>query len=111
MAALMLPSAELTHLSAGTRAASGQEPVLVPSCLLPASFTPPKQARPSLTTSQGGSRLRFANPEIAWLQKLVTRRSFRRTGLPSGVVSTAATNGVLPGAPRPRLAPVRSPPR
>jgi hypothetical protein len=28
---------------------------------------------------------------------------------PSGVVSTAATNGVLPGAPRPRLPPERSP--
>ena len=33
-----------------------------------------------------------------------------RTDLPSGVVSTAATNGVLPAAPRPRLPPWRSPP-
>ena len=30
----------------------------------------------------------------------MTRRSFRRTGWPSGVVSTAAMIGVLPGAPR-----------
>src|SRR5690242_13560946 len=111
MAALMLPSAVLTHLNAGTRAAAGPEPVLTTWCLQPVSLTAPKQARPSLTTSQVGSRLRFANPETAWLQKLATRRSFRRTGLPSGVVSTAAKNGVLPGAPRPRLAPVRSPPR
>src|SRR3954449_12847658 len=111
MAALMLPSAVLTHLNAGTRAAAGPEPALVISCLQPASFTAPKQARPSLTTLQFGARLRFANPEIAWLQKLATRRSFRRTGFPSGVVSTAATSGVLPGAPRPRLPPVRSPPR
>src|ERR1700748_1571282 len=111
MAALMLPSAVLTHLNAGTWAAAEPEPVLITSCLQPASVTAPKQARPSLTTSQFGSRLRFANPETAWLQKLVTRRSFRRTGLPSGVVSTAATDGVLPGAPRPRLPPVRSPPR
>src|SRR3954454_17707815 len=66
---------------------------------------------PSLTTVQPGSRLRLANAEIDLLQKLVTRRSFKRTGLPSGVVSTAATNGVLPGAPRPRLPPDRSPPR
>ena len=44
------------------------------------------------------------------LRKPVTRRSFKRTGLPSGVVSTAATNGVLPAAPRPRLPPERSPP-
>src|SRR6201996_2287821 len=107
MAALMLPSAVLTDLNAGTWAAAGPEPVLVASCLRPASFTAPKQARPSLTTSQVGSRLRFANPEIAWLQKLATRR----TGLPSGVGSATATNGVLPGAPRPRLPPVRSPPR
>ena len=41
----------------------------------------------------------------------VTRRSFSRTGLPSGVVSTAARKGVLPGEPRPRLPPERSPPR
>src|SRR4051794_8106886 len=107
----MLPSDVLTHLNAGTRAAAGPEPGLITSCVHPASLTALKQARPSLTTSQIGSRLRLANPEIAWLQKLVTRRSFRRTGLPSGVVSTAATNGVLPGAPRPRLPPVRSPPR
>jgi MFS family permease len=53
---------------------------------------------------------RLANPAIELAQKLVTRRSFRRTGLPSGVVSTAATNGVLPGAPRPRFPPKRSPP-
>src|SRR3954469_166539 len=98
----MLPSAVLTHLNAGTWAAAGPEPVLITSCLQPASFTAPKQARPSLTTSPFGSRLRFANPEIAWFQKLVARRSFRPTGLPSGVVSIAATNGVLPGAPRPR---------
>ena len=30
---------------------------------------------------------------------------FRRTGLPSPVVSTAATIGILPGLPRPRLPP------
>jgi hypothetical protein len=56
-------------------------------------------------------RLRLAKFEREWLQKLATRRSFRRTGLPSGAVSTAATNDVLPGAPRPRLPPERSPPR
>src|SRR5512132_1678425 len=111
MAAFMLPSAVLTHLNVDTRAAAGPEPVLITSCAHPASLTALKQARPSLATSQCGSRLCLANPEIARLQKLVTRRSFRRTGLPSGVVSTAATNGVLPGAPRPRLPPVRSPPR
>src|SRR5947209_1161923 len=94
----MLPRAVLTHLNAGVRAEAGPEPVLITSCLHPASVTAPKHARPSLTTSQPGSRLRRAKPESAWVQKLLTRRSFSRTGLPSGVVSTAATNGVLPGA-------------
>ena len=56
------------------------------------------------------SRLVRANASIDRLQKLPTRRSFRRLGLPSVVVSAAATNGVLPGAPRPRLPPVHSPP-
>src|SRR5471030_695410 len=54
----------------------------------PASVTLAKHRSPSLTTAQLGSRLLLANPEIAWPQKLVTRRNFRRTGLPSWVVST-----------------------
>src|ERR1700755_240042 len=103
MAALMLPSAVLAHLNAGVRAAFGPDPVLTTWCAHPAS--------PSLTRAQVGSRLRLAKPEIAVAQKLVTRRSFNRTGFPSAVVSTATTNGVLPGAPRPRLPPARSPPR
>jgi hypothetical protein len=94
IAALMLPSAVLTHLNAGVRAAFGPDPVLTTWCAHPASATLPKHWRPSLTTEQFGSRLRLANPEIAVAQKLVTRRSLRRTGFPSAVVSTAATNGV-----------------
>src|SRR3954462_4097855 len=93
------------------RAAAGPVPVLMAWWLHPASVALPKHWSPSLTTVQPGSRLRLANAEIALLQKVVTRRSFKRTGLPSGVVSTAATNGVFPGAPRPRLPPDRSPPR
>src|SRR5216683_3240652 len=105
MAALMLPSAVLTHLKVGVRAALGPDPVLMTWCAHPASATLPKHCRPSLTTEQLGSRLRLANPEIDVAQKLATRRNFRRTGFPSGVVSTAAMNGVLPGAPRPLLPP------
>src|SRR4029077_16863605 len=111
MAALMLPSAVLTHLKAGVRAAFGPEPVLTIWWVHPVSVTPAKHQRPSLTTVQSGSRLRLANPAIEAAQKLVTRRSFSRTGLPAAAVSTAATKGVLPGAPRPRLPPWRSPPR
>src|ERR1700716_4305541 len=85
MAAVMLPSAGLPHLKAGVRAALGPDPVLMTWCVPPASATLPKHCRRSLTTEQLGSRLRLANPEIAVAQKLVTRRSFRRTGCPSGV--------------------------
>src|SRR3954467_11933276 len=109
MAALMLPKAVLTHLKAGVRAAAAPEPVLITVCLHLASVTAPKQARPSLTTSLAGAKCRLAKPDTARLAKPGTRCSFNRTGLPSTVVSTAATKGVLPGAPRgaprPRLPP------
>src|SRR3954447_7412440 len=101
----MFPSAVLTHLKAGVRAARAPEPVLMTVCRHPALVTAAKQGRPSLTTSEVASRLRLAKPSTARRQKLPTRRSFSRTGLPSGVVSTAARKGVLPGEPRPRLPP------
>src|SRR3712207_8344306 len=107
----MLPSALLTQRKAGVRAARAPEPVLTTVCWHPALVTAAKQPRPSLTTSQVRSRLRLAKPATARRQKLGTRRSFSRTGLPSDVVSTAARKGVLPGEPRPRLPPERSPPR
>src|SRR5690242_3507515 len=53
----MLPSAVLTHLKAGVRAAHRPEPVVMTVCWHPASVTAGKQLRPSLTTSQAGSRL------------------------------------------------------
>src|SRR5215218_6295274 len=91
----MFPSAVLTHLNAGVRAARAPEPVLMTVCRHPALATAAKQPRPSLTTSQAGSRLRLAKPSTARRQKLPTRRSFSRTGLSSGVVSTAARKGVV----------------
>src|SRR5271157_1810130 len=60
MAALMFPSAVLTHLKPGVRAAAAPEPVLTTSWAHPALATAPKQARASLTTLQEGSRLRLA---------------------------------------------------
>ena len=39
MAALMLPSAVLTHLNAGVRAAFGPDPVVTTWCVHPASVT------------------------------------------------------------------------
>src|SRR5271165_2118683 len=55
MADLIFPSAVLTHWKPGVRAAAAPEPALT---------TAPKQARPSLTTSHAGSRLRLAKIEI-----------------------------------------------
>jgi hypothetical protein len=52
----------------------------------------PRRQKVRNSTVEG--KLGLAKPEMAWLQKLLTRRSFNRTGLPSGVVSTAATNDV-----------------
>ena len=44
----------------------------------------------------------FGENRHSALEKLLTLRSLMRTGLPSCVVSTAATKGVLPAAPRSR---------
>jgi len=65
----------------------------------PALVTLAKQARPSLTTWQARLKLRPANPDKASPENVATRPSLMLTGLPSTVVSTAATNGVLPAAP------------
>src|SRR3954464_9085118 len=111
MALLMLPRVVLTHLNAGFSAALRPYPVMIGWWTQPALLTPVKQRSPSLTTVLAGSKLRFAKVAIAARRNPVTRRNFKRIGLPSGVVSTAATIGVLPGEPRPRLPPFRSPPR
>ena len=65
----------------------------------------------SLTTVLAGWKLRCAKLAISARRKSFTRRNFKRIGLRCGVVSTAVTIGVLPGEPRPRLPPLRSPPR
>src|SRR5216683_2806906 len=99
MALLMLPRVVLTHLKAGFRAALRPDPVMIGWWTQPALPTPVKQCRPSLTTVLAGWKLRrvkgFRRAEIATL----AQRNFKRIGLPSGVVSTAATIGVLPGEP------------
>ena len=60
-------------------------------------------------TGPAGREWRAAQPliEIRW--ELATRLNLTRTGLPSAVVSTTATKGVLPALPRPRLPPERLP--
>src|ERR1700730_7524049 len=110
-ALLILPRVVLTHLKAGFRAALRPDPVMIGWWAQPALPTPVKQCRPSLTTVLAGWKLRCAKVAISARRKPFTRRNFKRIGLPSGVVSTAATIGVLPGEPRPRLPPLRSPPR
>ena len=83
------PNVVLTHLEGAIRVAPRPEPVRIARWLRrPASPRAiPRLRKPPAGT---GSALR---------------------GRPSGLVGTAATNGVLPGAPRPRLPPERTPPR
>ena len=52
-----------------------------------------------------------ARPTAIPVAKPLTGASFSLRGRPSGLVETAATKGVLPAAPRPRLPPERTPPR
>src|SRR5688572_24051480 len=107
------------------------EPVTIGKWSQPAFATAGQQDRPSLTTLLPAARSRLASFSISFLRKPLTidgnavdpaRQepasagwpvgvSLSRRGLRAGVVSTAATIGVLPAAPRPRLPPERSPPR
>ena len=59
----------------------------------------------------GGIEIALGQGRDFGTAETLMRRNFKRLGLPCGVVSTAATIGVLPGEPRPRLPPFRSPPR
>ena len=84
----MVPSAVSAHLT-GRRAAAGPDRVLMAWWSHPASATLAKHCNPSLTTVQAESRRRLAKPDRDAPQKLATRLSFGRAGLPSGVASTA----------------------
>src|SRR3954469_13238102 len=107
----MLPSVVLTHRNGVQRAARLPEPVTIGKCWHPAFSTAGQHDRPSLTTLLPGSKSRLAILSTSRLRKPLTTLSRNRFGLRSGVVSTAATIGTLPAAPRPRLPPERSPPR
>src|SRR3712207_2702097 len=107
----MLPRVVFTHRNGVQRAAGLPEPVALGRCVQPAFSTAGQQDRPSLTTVLPAARSRLASFSTSFLRKPLTTLSLRRLGLRSGVVSTAATTGVLPAAPRPRLPPERSPPR
>src|SRR5687767_8868643 len=107
----MLLSVVFTHRNGAHRAACGPEPVIIGKWQQPAFATAGQQERPSLTTLLPGARSRLASFAISFLRKPLTTVSLSRRGLRSAVVSTAATIGVLPAAPRPRLPPERSPPR
>src|SRR3954463_7013286 len=107
---LRLPSRVLAHLKAGVLTAFLPQPVTIGRWQQPASAMPRKALRPALEAGPAGPRWRPAQPLIETRRKLATRLNLTRTGLPSAVVSTAATKGVLPALPRPRLPPERSPP-
>src|SRR5688572_12782491 len=107
----MLPRVVFTHLKGVHLAACLPEPVRIGKWTQPACATAFQQESPSLTTLLLGAKLVLASLSTSLLRKPLTTVSRRRRGLRSSVVSTAATNGVLPGEPRPRRPPVRSPPR
>src|SRR5215831_7413585 len=61
----------------------------------PALPTPVKQRSPSVMTVLVGLKLCLAKAVISAQRKPFTRRNFKRIGWPCGVVSTAATIGVV----------------
>src|SRR3712207_129619 len=107
----MLPRAVSTHRNGAQLAAFLPTPVAIGKWAQPALSTAGQHDRPSLTTLVPGARSRLAIFSTSFLRKPLTTVSRSRLGLRSAVVSTAATTGVLPAAPRPRLPPWRSPPR
>src|SRR5690348_2219970 len=107
----MLPRVVFTQRNGVQPAARLPEPVAIGKCSQPAFATADQQDSPSLTTLLPGAKSRLASFSTSRLRKPLTTLSRSRFGFLSGVVSTAATIGVLPAAPRPRLPPWRSPPR
>src|SRR5687768_4261957 len=103
----MLPRAVLTQVKGTHLAACGPLPVTIGKCVQPAAVTALQHDRPSLTTLLPAANWHLASVSISRLRKPLTTVRRSRLGLRSGVVSTAATNGVLPAAPRPRLPPGR----
>src|SRR3954447_20262814 len=101
----MLLRVVFTHRNGVQRAARLPEPVTIGRCVQPAFSTAGQQDRPSLTTVLPAARSRLASLSTSFLRKPLTTLSRSRLGRRSGVVSTAATTGVLPAAPRPRLPP------
>src|SRR5215212_2620010 len=99
----MLPSVVFTHRNGVQRAARLPEPVTIGRCEQPAFSTAGQQDRPSLTISLPGARWHLASLSISFLRKPLTTFSRSRLGRRSGVVSTAATKGCLPAAPRPQI--------
>src|SRR4051812_10161475 len=106
----MFPRQVLTHLNGVQLAAFLPEPVAIGWCEQPAFSTAGQQDRPSLTTVLPAAKSRPASLSTSFLRKPLTTLSRRRLGFRSAVVSTAATIGVSPAAPRPRLPPGRLPP-
>src|SRR5512132_2794343 len=118
----MLPRQVLTHLNGAQLAARLPEPVAIGKCWQPVFSTAGQQDRPSLTTLLPAAKSRSASRSTSFLRKPLTTLSRSRLGLRSApraspdaryfadgsialrsMVSTAATIGVLPAAPRPRL--------
>src|SRR5918911_4666808 len=99
----MLPRQVFTHRNGVQVAAFLPAPVRIGTCWQPAFSTAGQHDSPSLTTLLPGAKSRLAILSTSRLRKPLTTVSRRRRGFLSAVVSTAATIGVSPAAPRPRL--------
>src|SRR3954469_4917286 len=110
-AVFTLPSVVFTHLNGVQFAARLPEPVPIGKSRPPAFSTAGRQDSPSLTTVAPGSIAALASFSTSRLRNPLTTVSRSRLGFRSAVVSTAATIGVFPSPPPPRLPPERPPPR
>ena len=93
----------LAHLKAGVQAGLLPDPVTIGRWQQPALPIPRKPLAAIRPVRRDEMAHRPALDRTR--RKPLTRRNLTRIGLPSAVVSTAATNGVLPATPRPRLPP------
>jgi hypothetical protein len=89
-------------LKGDPEAARRPRPVRIAVGAISAAASAVRQRGPSVTTRLAGARCPAASRAISVSRKPLTGSSVIWRGRRAGLVETAATNGVLPAAPRPR---------
>src|SRR6056297_2073220 len=110
MAFLTFPSIVFTQVNSCFSTLDGPPPVSMLQCGQVSTIAR-KHGSPSEVTSASALRCCRAQRSTQSLRKPASGVMRRASGRPSALQATAATNGVLPAAPRPRLPPRRSPPQ